>query len=499
MTVAVPPRGPVPPPPPPAAVAREPWWRAPAGPAPAWVVGAAVPASGLAFGFADALPPGLGLVLVELVVAAVAVRVLWPVRDAGDRLLLVLGVALGAVAVLRDSPWLVLLCTLGALGLLMYVTVGGRRWPSALLAPFASALASLRALPWVARRMAAVRRPEAAWVRGGVVGALLVWAVGALLASGDPVFAGFLSRLLPSFSVDLMPLRVMAALFTLLVVLGVAYCAAAPPTWIGLTVPPAQRPAAEWGLPLALLDGLLALWVGLQAALLFGGAEVLVGNSLTYADRARQGFFQLVVVTLLVLVVLGWAAHCAGRSPRAVRLLGGLGGLLVVLTLVVVASALRRMWLYEQAYGWTVLRVVVAAFELWLAAVILLLCGAWFVGRTAASARLVVAAAGVGLLALALVGPDALVARLSGERAASGRPVDPYYLSALSADATADLVRLPPKIAVCVFSARSGGQVLTAGPAPDPWYGWNLARSNARAALAAHPLTANDLTGAGCG
>ncbi len=46
--------------------------------------------------------------------------------------------------------------------------------------------------------------------------------------------------------------------------------------------------------------------------------------------------------------------------------LRGALGLLCVLTLVVVVSALHRMSLYQQAYGYTRLRLLVDAFEGWL-------------------------------------------------------------------------------------------------------------------------------------
>ena len=47
-------------------------------------------------------------------------------------------------------------------------------------------------------------------------------------------------------------------------------------------------------------------------------------------------------------------------------------GALCALTLVVVASALYRMHVYEEAYGFTRLRVLVSVFEAWLGLVIVL-------------------------------------------------------------------------------------------------------------------------------
>ena len=48
-------------------------------------------------------------------------------------------------------------------------------------------------------------------------------------------------------------------------------------------------------------------------------------------------------------------------------------GALCVLTLAVVASALYRMSLYQDAFGYTVLRVFVDGFELWLGLVVVFL------------------------------------------------------------------------------------------------------------------------------
>ena len=51
-------------------------------------------------------------------------------------------------------------------------------------------------------------------------------------------------------------------------------------------------------------------------------------------------------------------------------------GALCVLTLAVVASALYRMSLYQEAFGYTVLRVFVDGFELWLGLVVVFLLAA---------------------------------------------------------------------------------------------------------------------------
>ncbi len=263
----------------------------------------------------------------------------------------------------------------------------------------------------------------------------------------------------------------------MLVVSALGHGAAASPRWDRLARAARTRPAAEWALPLAAVDAVLLAFGVLQAAVLFGGyTPSLSAAGVTYSERAHQGFGQLVVVTLLTLALLGWAGRRA--DPRAARhraVLAITGGLLVVLALGVVASALRRLWLYEQAYGWTVLRLCVAGFELWLAVVLVLVGAAWAARRTALVPRGVAVSAAAALLVLALAGPDALVARWNVDRLRHTGTLDVAYLSALSADAVPELVCLPEPYRTQVLAGRRVER--------SPWYAANLARFRARAAL----------------
>ena len=92
-----------------------------------------------------------------------------------------------------------------------------------------------------------------------------------------------------------------------------------------------------------------------------------------------RGFFELEAVAALTLGVVAATARWARREgPGEERLARLLLGLLCALTLVVLASALQRLWLYVDAFGATRLRFLVQAQLLWLAAVFaaLLVAGA---------------------------------------------------------------------------------------------------------------------------
>ena len=122
-----------------------------------------------------------------------------------------------------------------------------------------------------------------------------------------------------------------------------------------------------------LVDAVFVVFLVAQATVFFGGHDYLERTTgLTYAEYVHQGFGQLTVATALTLLVVWAAARKAPRETPADRAwIRGSLGLLCVLTLVVVASALYRMHVYQEAYGFTRLRLLVDVFEGWLGLLVL--------------------------------------------------------------------------------------------------------------------------------
>src|SRR5690606_36158784 len=87
-------------------------------------------------------------------------------------------------------------------------------------------------------------------------------------------------------------------------------------------------------------------------ALVGGHGYVRRTAGLSYAEYARQGFGQLLAATALTLVVVAVAARRAPRETSGDRsAVRAALGVLCLGTLGVVASALRRMALYVDAFG----------------------------------------------------------------------------------------------------------------------------------------------------
>jgi hypothetical protein len=430
--------------------------------------------------------PGLGWLITGLAVAGVATGTAWssgvhrirPGQAAWGLAML----ALLAVGGVRAAGWLFAYCVIGALITGALALAGGRTVRGLAVGAVAGPVAAARSLPWAVRGVARVRvasRPGGPRVGLAVlVSVALVAVFGALFASADAAFARLVTVSLPPVDNVGVARSIFCFALIALIASGAAFLAAArsgldrlPPTV------PRLVSRLEWALPLAALDVLFLAFESVQVSAVFGGHT----EGLDYAHHARSGFFQLVVVTLLALVVIGVAARVAPRREVADRrLLRLLLGALDVLTLGVVASAITRLVRYEEAYGFTRLRVLVGAVELWLGLLFLLVLVAGVRLRAGWLPQAVAGTAVAGLLAVAALNPDGFIAARNVDRYLQTRDIDVWYLSTLSADAAPALDRLPAQLRSCALSRIA--ENLHAQD--DDWRTWNLGRSRARAVIA---------------
>ena len=399
-------------------------------------------------------------------------------------------VVLVALAAVRAAEWFVALCLLVAVPLAAAGLAGGSSWLGLGRGVVGLPWATVTGMVSVARgglaRGRADRAALAGAVRvavGGLVGGLLVCVFGALFWAADAAFADLLRRWSTEISVAGTIRAVVGFALVVGLAAGLAHGGPASPStqersWARLRVP-------EWVIPIVMVDVLFAVFVWVQLTVLFGGPGYVLGpGGPDYAVYARGGFVQLMWVTVLTLGVLAALTIWARRETRAQRaLLRVLAGALCVLTLVIVTSALKRMGLYAQAYGFTVPRLIAYAVEAWLGLVFALVTVAGVRLRAPWLPRATVAA-GVGLLlALAAINPEALMARTLLARLDSPYPLDRSYIMTLSADAVETIDRVPEPERSCLL-ARLARDL----ERPDPWYGWNLARERARALLARRPI-----------
>jgi hypothetical protein len=438
----------------------------------------------LAAAAVDVERPGYGLSLLGaavLVAALAATRT----RPSVDQLLATVGaLALLVAPALRAAEWLDVLCLLGAIGLGTLAVVGGRSWTGVVAGAVMPAVALLVVLPWVRRGVGPLGKlapaPRGALAGGLTFGVVLVF--GSLFVAADPAYGALVGDVVPDARADVVVQRVFVLGVAAVAALVAATLALHPPQVENLR-PAAPRPVARvvWAGPLVALDVLFLSFVLVQLAVLFGGhRHVLTTQGLSYAEYARQGFWELLVVTVLTLGVVAAATRYAPReTPRERLLLRALLGALCVMALVVVVSAMHRMSLYEEAFGFTRLRVAVQAVEIGLGAVLVLvlvagvrMSGAWLPRATVAVAALV-------LLGLTALDPDAYIARRDVDRYERTGKVDLAYLGSLSADAVPALMKLPEGLRGCAVDPI----LQRLQSVHDHWYDGNVSRSRARDAV----------------
>lgn len=401
------------------------------------------------------------------------------------------GVALLTVPALRAAEWPSFLAVVTALAAGSLALHGGRTWPAVLLGPIGvfTSLVTGPAWAWqgLRERLGGDRGRWAPVFRAVVVAAVLLLVFGALFAGADAAFADLLGALVPDVSVSEGPWQILLLALGLVGALAAARTAAAPARYDRVQVPAGRaRGRVEWALPLVGLVALFAVFNAVQLAVLFGGYDaVLKETGQTYAEYARQGFWQLLMATLLTLLVIVIALRWAPRTRSSDRtLVRGVLGTLCALALVVVASAVRRMDMYVEAYGLTRLRISVLTMELWLGLVIVLImaAGVWGARRLP---RAVAASAIAVVLAFGLASPDALIAERNVERYETTGRFDLPYARGLSADAVPALDRLEEPMRSCALwdikeELDERHHI--------PWYATSWGEAEARRVLKERPL-----------
>lgn len=458
----------------------------PAGAAGGRPMGAAAAIAALAVLAALALagrPAGLGLALLELGLVGVAARSVrsW---DGWTVAWVAAAAVLAAMPALRAAGWVVALSGIGAAALASLAVAGGagaRQLAAGLAAaPARAPLGPVSVLAPLLPRSVSRAAPA---LRGGALAAVLLAVFVPLFVSADAAFAQLVEDAVPHLELGDAVDRALLLLAVLAAGGGLLRAAGARPP---AARPPSPRLARlEWALPLGTLVALFAAFVALQLTTLFGGHDhVLRTTGLTYAEYAHQGFGQLMAVAALTLAVIAAALHWARRAGAGdERLLRGLLGALCALTLVVLASALKRLGLYEDAYGFTRLRFLAHAQILWLGGLFALVLVAGAFRRAPWLPRAAVALSAAAALTFALADPDRRIAERNVDRHARTGKVDRSYLAGLSADAVPALARLPRPLGGCA-TARVRW---TLARERDGLAGLNRARARARAALAGVP------------
>jgi hypothetical protein len=357
----------------------------------------------------------------------------------------------------------------------------GGSWFNPLLAGFETAMLGwLEPIPllgdvatWLKSQRGSLKKGDTralgAVLRGCLIAAPILVVFGALLSSADIVFRDILDDLVGWFTLDIpadwVGQLLFIAVFTWIAAAALKIMIQKPslalnaaqnplPDESGTPASPERavtsaRPTIpirlgmiESGIVLGSVNLLFLAFVVIQAAYLFGGKSNITAKGYTYAEYARRGFFELVAVSLFTLLLVVVMDHITQRRPDQEMRFRGLVIGVVVLTLVILVSAFRRMSLYEDAYGFTQLRVITHVFMVWLGLLFLVLALDLFrVYPRLFWLGCIVVTAGF-FATLDLMNVDAFIAHRNIERYHQTGKLDIGYLTTLSDDAIPEIATL---------------------------------------------------------
>jgi hypothetical protein len=280
-------------------------------------------------------------------------------------------------------------------------------------------------------------------VRGILIAIPIVMVFAVLLSSADLVFAQRLDEFVSIFRLEKLPeyiFRVIYILVAAYLLVGVFLHAATSsqneqlisdkkslvPTFLGFI---------ESSIILGSVAILFIIFVVIQFQYFFGGQANIHIDGYTYAEYARKGFGELIMVALFSLMLfLGLSGITQRETPRQRNIFSGLGIAVVVLVGIILISAFQRLGLYESAYGFSQSRTYAHVFMIWLG---LLLAGVVVLEIMHKERRfaLAVMLAVIGFSAsLALLNVDGFIIKQNVQRAVQGHELDVAYLANLTSD-----------------------------------------------------------------
>ncbi len=189
---------------------------------------------------------------------------------------------------------------------------------------------------------------------------------------------------------------------------------------------------------------LFLLFISVQITYLFGGQSNISSLGFTYAQYARKGFFELIGVAVIsFFLLLGLDKYIKREKGNNLRIFNVLSSLLVAEVVVIMISAFTRLLLYEDAYGFTTLRLYSHVFIIFLTVTFALLIYKVLKNGKESNFSLAVFLSVILFLAgMNILNPDAFIAQRNIERFNDGKKIDVYYLTTLSDDAVPVTIKM---------------------------------------------------------
>lgn len=197
---------------------------------------------------------------------------------------------------------------------------------------------------------------------------------------------------------------------------------------------------------LSLVEVLFLIFNIIQITYLFGGESLIQNGDFTYSEYARRGFFELITVSVIALGLIAALFKIKRTSTKIQEIIMRAVGLFGIIELVpMTISAFYKLYLYEDSYGFTRLRVYSHLFIVFLIIIFL-----WFAVKFLSKLKENVFLYGIELITIisliivGVINVDSVIADFNIKRYQAEDTeeiIDLAYLHTLSYDATPKLVQ----------------------------------------------------------
>lgn len=315
----------------------------------------------------------------------------------------------------------------------------------------------------------------------------LLFVIVNLLVSADQQFGnllGTIPRWLLALKIEEEVLRTIAIIIYTLVIFGLLQVLMTKQPMPAETLTQKEKMAWDSVISLTvltLLNIVYLLFVIVQFQYFF--SETLK-EGYTYAEFARRGFFELLFVTLLNLLIISTIVTYVEKSAKFLTLvIRGLLSLLVFFSGVMLYSAFIRLFMYEEAYGFTFARVLAHSFMIFLLVILCYSLIRIWMDRLSL-VRFYIISAIIFYTLVNTIQLDQFVVERNLERYSETGKIDIYYLNSLSYEGVVGLVELykldPDHQGLSDLLMQRKQEILYS---EESWNSINMSRRNAEEAL----------------
>lgn len=225
------------------------------------------------------------------------------------------------------------------------------------------------------RRYPARTEPDSSFLtpltifRGILIAIPLIFLFGVLFVSADPLFEKLLIEIIPKISLDWSKIRNSLELIFIFGLFSSLLRGTKESFGEFSFIVESGKYKTEISIATIAVATLIGLFLFVQAQYLFAGETLLKELGLTHSEYTRRGFAELVTVSTISLFLV--AILVQGRSARTPLPVKTIAFVFIFEVLLLLGSATRRVYLYQDNFGFTQARLLGFLFSIWLAGTLL--------------------------------------------------------------------------------------------------------------------------------